>query len=412
MVRLNLYKRILKYILTDFSGLAATDALYQDVDDYIMADDVDNAANNLEAAPNLPDALRPLLISICNTDAAELHNDIQTDFKKILLYKKWGELKRYERCFYYCSPNLFVMDANFLYSHNNNEKYSQQIWLYLEKLCIKQKDREDFIRGLVHQQKHSYLLAYNKVALGYAVNATVHQEELFSFALSASLHDKMPIKFRQELSYDTRALALPNYQYNKAVTYLQYYDIYDAVNDWLHATDLLSAFLRMYQIVEYLVYRQQMSDIINISTIKQSFIRSVKNLNKRFDGNERGTIIENIPKIFGSLSANPINIGKAEGFVGKYFGMDKSHTRAYLYSGIRPNDLTPALARFIYDTRCSIVHNKEAEFHISYNNYEEYKDIVPLMREVHNQLAKEIWNIVNTPNSSISYENSRKIDLF
>ena len=98
--------------------------------------------------------------------------------------------------------------------------------------------------------------------------------------------------------------------------------------------------------------------------------------------------------------------------LGKYFGMDKSHTHAYLYSGIRPNDLTPALARFIYDTRCSIVHNKEAEFHISYNNYEEYKDIVPLMREVHNQLAKEIWNIVNTPNSSISYENSRKIDLF
>lgn len=412
MVRLNLYKRILKYILANFSGLAATDALYQDVDDYIVADDVDNAANNLERAPNLPDALRPLLMSIRNTDAAELYNVIQTDFKKVQLYKKWDEHRRYERCFYYCSPNLFVMDANYLYSHENSVKYSQQIWLYLEKLCVKKSDCEDFINGLVHQQKHSYLMAYNKVALGYANNAIVHQEELFSFALSASLHDKMPIKFRQELIYDTKALALPNFQYNRSVTYQQYYDIYDAVNDWLHATDLLSAFLRMYQIVEFLVYRQQMSDIINISTIKQSFIRSVKNLNKKFDGNERTTIIENIPKVFGSLSANPINIGKAEGFIGKYFGMDKNHVHAYLYSGIRRNDLTPALARFIYDTRCSIVHNKEAEFHISYNNYDEYKDIVPLMREVHNQLAKEIWNLLNTPNSSISYGKNRKIDLF
>ena len=155
-----------------------------------------------------------------------------------------------------------------------------------------------------------------------------------------------------------------------------------------------------------------MSDIIKISSIKQSFIRSVKNLNKKFDANERNTIIDNIPKVFGTLTAKPANIIKAEVFIGKYFGMDKNHANPYLYSGTRAADIPAAIARFIYDTRCSIVHNKEAEFHISYNNYEEYKDIVPLMREVHNQLAKKIWSLMNIPNSPISYEGKRTIELF
>lgn len=75
-------------------------------------------------------------------------------------------------------------------------------------------------------------------------------------------------------------------------------------------------------------------------------------------------------------------------------------------------DKSKALARFIYDMRCCIVHNKEAEFHISYNNYEEYKNVTPLLKEVHKLLAKKVWDLMNQPGSIISFENERYIDLF
>lgn len=34
------------------------------------------------------------------------------------------------------------------------------------------------------------------------------------------------------------------------------------------------------------------------------------------------------------------------------------------------------------------------------------------MREVHGQLAKKVWVLINTPGSTISYEDNRQIDLF
>lgn len=412
MVRLNLYKRLLRHILITYSGLLNTDAVYQDIADFIDADNVDDAANQLILLHSLPETLHPLLLSIRNADDAVLPVTIQSDFKRILLYEGWMNGKKYERCFYYCSPSLFVMDSDYLYNQKIDEGYPQQIWLYIEKLCLNKTDSEDFIKGIVQQKRHTYLLAYNKRALGYSPNAKVSVEELFSFALSASLHEKRPILFHKKLFYDTSSISLPNFQYDKNVTYQQYYDIYDAINDWLQSKDILSAFLRIYQIVEFLIYRQQMSEIIKVSTIKQSFLRSVKTMNKKFEETEKNTIVENIPIVFGTLTASPANIDKAEPFILKYYNKNRRGTRAYLYSGMSPNETSVGISKFIYDTRCSIVHNKEAEFHISYNNYEEYKEIVPLMKEVHNQLAKKVWTLINTPGSTISYEDNRRIDLF
>ncbi len=412
MKRLNLYKRILKHILTVYSRLPNSNVSYKDIIDYIDADNIYGATNKLLDIHSLPDNLRPIILSIKETDNAELFDIIKTDFKKVLLYEKWEPNKKYERCFYYCSDSIFVMDADYLYKQKNDKEYTQQIWLYLEKLCIKKIDCEKLLEGIVNQKHHSYLMAYNKAALKYSQNATVSKEEIFSYALYASLHNMKTIMINQELNYDISTLTFPNIKFNKNVSYQQYYDIYDVINDWLHAKDLLSAFLRIYQIVEFLVYRQQMSEIIKVSSIKQSFIREVKTLNKKFENSERSTMIDAIPKLFTSLSATEISIKKAEPFIKKYLGKDKNLTNGYLHKGLKPQEKRIGIARFIYDIRCCIVHNKEAEFHISYSNYEEYKNIIPLLKEVHNHIALEIWNLINNPDSLISFGKKRKIDLF
>ena len=412
MVRLELYKKILKYILTNYSGLASTSEDYKDVRDYISSDDVVNAATLLKAQTTLSACLHPILLSIINAEPAELSVNVVSNFRKIVLFEKWGNDKKYERNFCYCSPSLFVLDADYLYHQENDEEYLQQLWLYLEKLCLKPADLKVLIKSIVNKKHNTYVLAYDKISLGYIANAKVSQEELCSYAYSASLHEKKQIEYHQDLKYDVNAIALNAFNYNKDVTYQQYYDIYDVINDWLHSEDILTAFLRIYQIVEFLIYRQQMSEIIRVSTIKQSFLREVKNLNKRFETGERATIVENIPIVFGTLTATTANINAAEPFIKKYYGKNKTGTHAYLFSTLHANEKSIALAKFIYDTRCSIVHNKEAEFHISYNNYEEYKSVLPLLKEVHDQLANKIWTLMNTPGVCISYENERYIDLF
>lgn len=412
MVRIDLYKAILIEILDSFSGLADTSPDYQDIKDYIDVDDVVSAASRLIVTTSLSSFFHPWLLSIRNIDTTSLNDSIQPAFKKTALFEKWEGEKKYERCFCYCSPSLFVVDADFIYKQSINRQFSQQLWIYLERLCSRKSDMKVLLKAIERQKHGTYILAYNKLDLGFTLNAKVKNEELFSYAYSASLHGKEQVDLHKGLEFDVNTIRLNPFIYNKNVVYLQYYDIYDVINDWLQAKDILSAFLRMYQIVEFLIYRQQMSDIIKVSSIKQSFLREVKKLNRKFELSEKETIVNNIPILFGPLSATNASIDRAEPFIRKYLGQNKAHTHGYLYSTMGVNEKSTALARFIYDMRCSIVHNKEAEFHISYNNYAEYKSVLPLLKEVHSHLAIKIWDLMNQPGSIISYEKNRYIDLF
>lgn len=54
--------------------------------------------------------------------------------------------------------------------------------------------------------------------------------------------------------------------------------------------DVLVAFLKMYQVLEYMGYRRKMVDIVKGSDIKSSFLMHVKNLNTTF--NERSALKE------------------------------------------------------------------------------------------------------------------------
>lgn len=65
--------------------------------------------------------------------------------------------------------------------------------------------------------------------------------------------------------------------------------------------------------------------------------------------------------------------------------------------------LNKSIAKFIYDTRCAIVHNKEVEIHITYFNYDEYSAIIPLMKKVINGISKRIITLINTSESEITF---------
>ena len=60
-----------------------------------------------------------------------------------------------------------------------------------------------------------------------------------------------------------------------------------------------------------------------------------------------------------------------------------------------PKYSTVLISKIVYQLRCSIVHNKETEFHYTYNNLEEYKAIVPLIKKLNELLLSYIVEIIN-----------------
>lgn len=318
---------------------------------------------------------------------------------------------KYSRSLAYYSANLNVVETCTLYK-SDDETYSLECFMFLETIMTSPKRRKDLLRELCKKEKkQTYIIQVNKTSMGLSTNEANNSENLYSYALAAYMNDKKVIAIPEELKFTWgTAPILSSFVYNKEIIYQEYYDIYDVFNDWLHATDILTAFLKMYQIAEYMVYRSQMAEIVNRANIKQSFLRETKNLSSRYTKNERDTIVSNFIILFHDFILSPTEVTDSWTFVDKYYGMTKSGNH-YLDATNSQLDIDKGVARFVYDTRCAIVHNKESEFHILYNNYEEYQEIVPLMKSINDIMASKILEIINTQGTILHYEH-QKLDLY
>lgn len=412
MKRLTLYKDLFGFILNNYSGIPKGTDDYDDVQDYLDSDNVTYALSKLLTTGTLYSEIKPLLLTIQeNIDNSNI--DIDDDVYnrgKIKMFEKHSD-KRYSRCLNYFDNSLRIIETSTLYK-NRNETYSLECLLFIESIVADKNRQKKLLKELLRkEQKNTYIIEVDKSGLGLMKTEANNFENLYAFALASSMNNKDSIEIPQELvfSWGTNPI-LASFDYNKNIVYKEFYDIYDVFNDWLHATDILTAFIKMYQIAEYMIYRSQMVEIVNRANIKQSFLRETKNLSAKYVKSERDTIIANFSKLFNSFSLNPGEVTASWSFVDQYFG-EANGGGHYLDTTKPQNNIDKGVARFIYDTRCAIVHNKESEFHIQYNNYEDYKDIVPLMRSINDIMAKKILEIINSLTPSIHYQ-SQKLDLY
>lgn len=412
MKRLTLYKDLFGFILNNYSGIPKGTDDYDDVQDYLDSDNVTYALSKLLTTGTLYSEIKPLLLTIQeNIDNSNI--DIDDDVYnrgKIKMFEKHSD-KRYSRCLNYFDNSLRIIETSTLYK-NRNETYSLECLLFIESIVADKNRQKKLLKELLRkEQKNTYIIEVDKSGLGLMKTEANNFENLYAFALASSMNNKDSIEIPQELvfSWGTNPI-LASFDYNKNIVYKEFYDIYDVFNDWLHATDILTAFIKMYQIAEYMIYRSQMVEIVNRANIKQSFLRETKNLSAKYVKSERDTIIANFSKLFNSFSLDPREVTASWSFVDQYFG-EANGGGHYLDTTKPQNNIDKGVARFIYDTRCAIVHNKESEFHIQYNNYEDYKDIVPLMRSINDIMAKKILEIINSLTPSIHYQ-SQKLELY
>ena len=412
MKRFQLYKELLWEILKSYSGITKRTDEYEDIQDFLEDDNIIQELKCLTTSTSLRHELKPLLITIYNfieDESVDLSDDVFVG-GQIKIFQSHHD-KKYSRSLAYYSAYLNVVETCTLYK-SDDETYSLECLMFLETIMTSPKRRKDLLRELCKKEKkQTYIIQVNKTSMGLSTNEANNFENLYSYALAAYMNNKKVIAIPEELKFTWgTAPILSSFVYNKEIIYQEYYDIYDVFNDWLHATDILTAFLKMYQIAEYMVYRSQMAEIVNRANIKQSFLRETKNLSSRYTKNERDTIVSNFIILFHDFILSPTEVTNSWTFVDKYYGMTKSGNH-YLDATNSQLDIDKGVARFVYDTRCAIVHNKESEFHILYNNYEEYQEIVPLMKSINDIMASKILEIINTQGTILHYEH-QKLDLY
>lgn len=412
MKRLNLYRNLLGLVLSQYSGIRKETDEYEDIHDYLDNDNVVQALSQLLATVTLRPELKPLLLTIqenLNNGNVSTDDDILNS-SKIRMFQKHSD-KKYSRKLNYFSNHLKVVETSTLYKAES-ETYSLDCLYFLECIFVNNKRMKDMLKELCRkEQENTYIIEVDKSGLGLTQAEANNFENLYAFALASSMNNKDCIEIPQELVFSWGANPiLASFDYNKNIVYKEFYDIYDVINDWLHASDILTAFMKMYQIAEYMIYRSQMVEIVNRANIKQSFLRETRNLSSKYIRSERETIISEFPKLFHSFALDPVKVSSSWIFVDQYFGKTNRGNH-YLDTTNSPQDIDKGVARFIYDVRCAIVHNKESEFHILYNNYEDYKIIVPLMRSINDIMAGKILEIINSLTPLIHYQ-SQKLDLY
>lgn len=190
------------------------------------------------------------------------------------------------------------------------------------------------------------------------------------------------------------------------VTYEQFFDVYNVLNEVKHAGDYLTIYLKIYQALEYFAYRLKLVEITKgTPSTRQSFIRRLMSVTDNFRKAEEKEFCDGFKKLFPApvipavdslLQDQAIN-----GFVEKYYKVK------YLC-----NNEVDKYAKVVYQLRNSIVHNKEAELHFSYGNLDEYNVIIPLVKQLIITLGSGIVHIINNPPNQDLVFDRRELNLY
>lgn len=230
---------------------------------------------------------------------------------------------------------------------------------------------------------------------------------IYSYLYYKELLQGGKIDLDQNLNYTTSHGVTANLLPNTA--YEQYFEVFDILNELNHANDTITRFLKLYHIIEYLVYRKELVEIEQKARNNRTFIREIHGLSNQ-GTKELEVLRRNFKKIFevqvlaGLFDINPLN-GNEATFLRNYWGISIPANNDFEHTQVN------RIADLIYKIRNSIVHNKESEFHITTSNPEDYKDVLGLIKRFINVLEIQILNKISNNDIAISYQRQH-IDLY
>lgn len=188
--------------------------------------------------------------------------------------------------------------------------------------------------------------------------------------------------------------------FSNGIIYQQYFELCDIVNEINHSSEMITRFLKVYHLLEYLVYRVELVKVEQKARINRTFIREIHGLTGKKSENEQQLFKKNFAVLFqAEISSSYFSFGTLTPaqtiFLNDYLSI----------STYNPRDASHVTS-LIYGIRNSIVHNKESEFHMTTTNPEAYNDIIPLMQTLIEKLERGVFDKISNNLPSISYQSS------
>lgn len=181
--------------------------------------------------------------------------------------------------------------------------------------------------------------------------------------------------------------------------YEQYHDSFNIISDMKRSGDLLTRFLKMYQVLELFMFRLKLVPLAQGQATRNSFVsnvrKTVNNLNELESLRELfKDVFEDIHKTDVKDDIDPPQANSIE--LWRYINNELTvNSKKILDVNAISDEST--LAKLVYKIRCCIVHSKESEMHFTPDNIEEYKELIPVMVVLIKVIQKEIVNVINNP---------------
>ncbi|MBQ1327876.1 MAG: hypothetical protein IIY49_07575, partial [Eubacterium sp.] len=173
-------------------------------------------------------------------------------------------------------------------------------------------------------------------------------------------------------------------RYDSNIDYAQFADIVSVMNEYNIHRSILDKYLRIYQVIENYMYKYQICSLYADYGYSRLSVRDFKCLSERLSRKEQ----ESLDKLFdavGNVSIDGIKlVDRVADSWANVIDIDqnlRAHMRRLcIQLGIRIDNGIPTVnatnherilaffGKLIYKMRCSIVHNKVNEYHISYDN--------------------------------------------
>lgn len=208
----------------------------------------------------------------------------------------------------------------------------------------------------------------------------------------------------------------PNLNWNVDKEYQQFNEVIDILSEYNdQQKDILDKFLRMYHIIENFMYKYPICELEQKTGGKMFSIRDFRNLYSKVNKDELDSLKRFIRKVFDEVNYDTTNKFKNK-IVSEWNSFINHHTTNHAdintlftqlgmiqtCNNISSQEFVGFYSKLIYQFRCSIVHNKETEFHFTHSNM---PPMVLLILEefLLQSLEKIVFKLIVEKNNLISY---------
>lgn len=287
---------------------------------------------------------------------------------------------------YYKANHCLVTTSAYLFEQCKGPDIEDKIFIAVENIFLAVKNDANQLDLFLNkiEQKHEY----GYIAL--ADNDAFDSWNLYGYACLCHINEEK-FEIPTDLKYPpTTPFHNAPIVYDANVPYVQYFDVYNVMNESKHTQDILARYLRMYQVLEYFAFRVHLVAIANVAIRNSAFVRTTIKEAHKASTKEEDEFISCFEILFPSI----IDAGKLE-----KSAIDPYNAFLDNNYGVKPGEphVVKKVARILYKIRNSIVHNKATELHFSYGNVEEYQDGIGLIKLITQNMETEIVDLINDP---------------